>query len=57
MHPPQERNPQDHVFAIVRNPDSSDELKKLVGPNVHIIMGDLDRPETLHVRTTRHLQI
>jgi len=43
-----ERNPQDHVFAIVRNPDSSDELKKLAGPNVHIITGDLEQPETLH---------
>jgi len=43
-----ERNPQDHVFAIVRNPDSSPELKKLAGPNVHIIRGDLDQPETLH---------
>ena len=53
----QERNPQDHVFAIVRNPDSSDELKKFAGPNFHIIAGDLDRPETLHVRTTRRLPV
>jgi len=43
-----ERNPQDLLFAIVRNPDSSTELKKLASPNVHIIAGDLDRPETLH---------
>jgi len=43
-----ERNPQDHVFAVVRNPDSCDELRKLAGPNFHIILGDLDRPETLH---------
>jgi len=43
-----ERNPQDHVFALVRNPGSSAELKALAGPNVHIIAGDLDQPETLH---------
>ena len=51
----QERNPQDHIFAVVRNPDSSEELKKLAGPNVHIIAGDLEQPETLHVRTSRRL--
>ena len=38
------------MFAVVRNPDSSHELRELAGPNVHIIAGDLDRPETLHVR-------
>jgi len=43
-----ERNPQDHIFAIVYDLDSCDELRKLAGPNVHIIPGDLDRPETLH---------
>jgi len=43
-----DRKPQDQVFAIVRNPDSSAELKKLAGPNVHIVVGDLDRLETLH---------
>ena len=47
-----ERNSEDHIFAVVRNTDSCSELKKLADdPNVHIVMGDLDKPETLRVRT------
>jgi NAD(P)-dependent dehydrogenase (short-subunit alcohol dehydrogenase family) len=51
----QEHNPEDLILAIVRDPSSCDELKKLAGPNVHIILGDLDKPETLHVGIARCL--
>jgi NAD(P)-dependent dehydrogenase (short-subunit alcohol dehydrogenase family) len=50
---PQGDNPQDCVFAIVQDLNSCDELKKLAGPDFHIIPGDLDKPETLRVRTAR----
>lgn len=43
---------EDRIFALVRDLNSCNELKKLVDPNVHIISGDLDNPETLHVETT-----
>lgn len=53
----QEHNPQDSIFAIVQDPDSCDELQKLAGPNFHIIPGDLDKLDTLHVRTACRLQV
>ena len=48
-----ERNSEDHIFAIVRTQGSSSELKILAddNPKIHIIVGDLDKPETLRVRT------
>lgn len=48
-------NSEDQIFAIVRDLNSCDELQKLAGPYVHIILGDLNKPETLHVRSTRSL--
>ena len=51
-----ERNSEDRIFAIVRNPDSSTELKKLADdPDVYIVVGDLDKLETLRVRTVCRL--
>lgn len=54
-HPSQERDPQVHIFAIVRSPGSCDELKKLAGPYFHIVRGDLDMPETLQVGIMSYL--
>ena len=45
----------DRIFAVIRRQDLSTELRKLAGPNVHIIAGDLDQPETLHVRSRTRL--
>jgi len=42
-------NPNNKVFALVRNVEGSIELKKLAesNENVHIVFGDLDKPKTL----------
>ena len=45
----QGHNLEGRVFAIDQDLNSCDGLKRLAGPNVHIIPGDLDKPETLHV--------
>lgn len=47
----QDRSPEPLTFAIVQDQNSCDELQQLAGPNCHVILGDLDKPETLHVRT------
>lgn len=49
---PSKVDPNNRVFALVRNVEGSIDLKQLAesNKNVHIVSGDLDKPRTLKVR-------
>lgn len=49
------RNSKSSIFALVQDLDSCDELRKLAGSIIHVIRGDLDKPETIHASPARRL--
>jgi uncharacterized protein YbjT (DUF2867 family) len=44
------QNPDNFVIAVVRNPDTSEKLKPLLGPNVVVVKGDVTDFDSFPVR-------
>ena len=55
LHARQKRSARQIICAIVQDLNSCEELLQLAGPDLYVIQGDLDKPETLHVRTVGRL--
>ena len=51
----QSQNPDNQVFAVIRNPRTAAKLEALaqMSPNVHIVHGDLDDVSSLKVMSYR----
>jgi hypothetical protein len=44
---------QAFIVAVFRNPESATELRTLAGDKIVIVKGDMEQPETFHMRRRR----